>query len=146
MEPRLASAFVANMRNRVTMPRWPAWILLATCVACAYPAVTTPAPSSPAAERYQARGNEPGWSLTVADGRIEYVGSYGEKKVSVARPDPRPSFNGRRYVAERVTVDITYSRCNDAMSGHGYEHQVMVIADGDTVKGCGGARRPDWDM
>jgi uncharacterized membrane protein len=32
------------------------------------------------------------------------------------------------------------------MSGHGYEHKVKVIADGETYDGCGGTRRPDWDM
>jgi hypothetical protein len=32
------------------------------------------------------------------------------------------------------------------MSGHGYEHEVMVIADGTPVRGCGGARRTDWDV
>ena len=129
------------------MPRWPAWVLLGTGVACAYPAVTTPPPQQPqpAEERYEARGNEPGWSLTIHDGRIDYVGAYGEKKISVARPDPRPSFNGRRYVTPRLTVDVTYSRCNDAMSGRGFEHSVTVSADGETVRGCGGARKPEWD-
>jgi uncharacterized membrane protein len=68
------------------------------------------------------------------------------KKIEVPRPDPRPSFNGRRYVTSRLTVDVTYSRCNDAMSGFGFEHQVMVIADGETFKGCGGARKSEWDM
>jgi uncharacterized membrane protein len=43
-------------------------------------------------------------------------------------------------------IDVTYARCNDAMSGHGYEHQVMVAADGETVRGCGGQRRTDWDV
>ncbi|HEX9963938.1 MAG TPA: hypothetical protein VGB04_03040 [Allosphingosinicella sp.] len=101
--------------------------------------------SSPAQERYEARGQEPGWHLLIQNGRIDYNGNYGEKKISVARPDPRPSFNGRRYVTGRLTVDVTYSRCNDAMSGHGYEHQVTVIADGESFRGCGGARKADWD-
>jgi uncharacterized membrane protein len=120
--------------------------MLAFCVACAYPAVTSPPPSPAASERYQARGNEPGWSLTISDSRIDFVGSYGDKKISVARPDPRPSFNGRRYVTDRLTVDITYSRCNDAMSGGGFEPPDMFMAEGSTVTGCGGARRPDWDV
>ena len=126
----------------VTMPRWPAWLMGGFAAACAYPAVTTP---HPAAESYRALGQEPGWNLTIADGRIDYVGDYGETRISAPRPEPRPSFNGRRYETPRLTVDITYSRCNDSMSGHGYEHQVMVIAEGTTVRGCGGARRPDWD-
>ena len=116
-------------------------VLMTSCGPKAPPA----SPSDPVAERYEARGQEPGWHLLIQDGRIDYTGNYGEKKIGVARPDPRPSFNGRRYVTPRLTVDVTYSRCNDAMSGFGYEHQVMVIADGETFKGCGGARKPAWD-
>ena len=102
--------------------------------------------SDAAQEHYEARGQEPGWHLVIHGGRIDYAGGYGEKKITVARPDPRPSFNGRRYETARLIVDVTYSRCNDAMSGFGYEHQVMVIADGETFKGCGGARKAEWDM
>ena len=29
--------------NRVTMPRWPAWVLFGTMAACAYPAVSASA-------------------------------------------------------------------------------------------------------
>jgi uncharacterized membrane protein len=131
------------MRPRVTMPRWPAWILFGAAAACAYPAVTTPAPARQ--EHYEARGQEPGWHLLIDGGRIDYRGDYGETRITVRRPEPRPSVNGRRYETERLTVDISYVRCNDAMSGHGYEHQVTVIADGQSVRGCGGARRTDWD-
>jgi len=134
------------------MPLWPAWALAGLTAACAYPAVTAPSPAAAepaeadtAAERYEARGQEPGWLLVIHDGRIDYSGRYGEKKISVARPDPRPSFNGLRYVTPRLTVDVTYVRCNDAMSGRGFEHRVTVTADGETVTGCGGRRRPDWD-
>lgn len=134
------------MRNPMDMPKWPAWILAGAAAACAYPAVTNPPPETAAGERYEARGNEPGWHLLIANGRIDYTGNYGEKKITVARPDPRPTFNGRRYETDRLVVDVTYSRCNDDMSGHGYEHQVMVIADGETWRGCGGARRTDWDV
>jgi heat shock protein HslJ len=131
------------MRNRVTMPRWPAWILFGAAAACAYPAVTNPPPAPQ--ESYRALGQEPGWTLTISEGVIDYRGDYGETRISVPRPDPRPSFNGRRYETRRLIVDVTSTRCNDAMSGHGYEHQVLVIADGKTVRGCGGERRPDWD-
>jgi uncharacterized membrane protein len=117
--------------------------LILPLAACATAA--SPGPD-PVAEHYEAVGNEPGWRLVIDDGRIDYVGRYGGTKVTVARPAPRPSFNGRRYVTARLTVDITYSRCNDGMSGRGFEHQVTVTAGGETVKGCGGERRPDWDM
>lgn len=126
-----------------TMPKWPAYLMAAFAAACAYPAVTAP---SPQAETYRALGQEPGWNLVITGGRIDYVGDYGDTRISAPRTDPHPTFNGRRYETPRLIVDITYSRCNDAMSGHGYEHQVMVIADGTPVRGCGGARRTDWDV
>jgi uncharacterized membrane protein len=102
-------------------------------------------PSDEPHEVYRALGQEPGWNLTVANGRIDYVGDYGETRISVPRPAPRTTFNGHRYETQRLTVDVTHGRCNDAMSGFGFADQVMVIADGKTVRGCGGERRVDWD-
>jgi uncharacterized membrane protein len=136
------------MSSPVSMPLWPAWALAGLAAACAYPAVTAapPAAAEPDAERYEARGQEPGWLLVIHDGRIDYSGAYGAKKVGVVRPDPRPSFNGLRYVTPRLVVDVTYARCNDGMSGRGYAHRVTVTAGGETVSGCGGPRRPDWDQ
>ena len=107
-----------------------------------YPAVSA---SPPAPQRYTARGQEPGWALTIDRGRIDYRGHYGEKRIVVRRPEARTTFNGHRYETPRLIVDVTHSRCNDAMSGHGYADQVMVIADGETFRGCGGERRVDWD-
>lgn len=127
------------------MTRFPIALLALAASACASTGSTGPSSAS-SGERYEARGQEPGWHLLINGGRIDYTGQYGEKKITVARPDPRPSVNGRRYVTQRLTVDVTYSRCNDAMSGFGFEHQVMVTADGETYDGCGGARKPEWDM
>ena len=127
------------------MPKWPAYILFAGAAACAYPAVTAGPPEQRAGS-YTARGQEPGWALTIADGRIDYAGNYGETRIIVPAPQPRTTFNGHRYETERLIVDVTHGRCNDAMSGHGYADTVMVIADGETYHGCGGERRPDWDV
>lgn len=126
----------------VTMPRWPAYLLLALAAACAYPAVTAPAPSAAA---YRALGQEPGWNLVIAGGRIDYVGDYGETRINIPAPEPITAINGHIYQAERLEVHISHGRCNDSMSGHGYADNVMVIADGKTLRGCGGERRPDWD-
>ena len=130
-------------RVAATMPRWPAYVMLAAAAACAYPAVTTP---PVVAETYRARGQEPGWVLLIANGQLDYAGDYGETRITVPRPEPRTTLNGRRYETRRLTVDVTRTRCNDSMSGHGYPDTVMVIADGKTVRGCGGERRTDWDM
>jgi heat shock protein HslJ len=126
----------------VRLPKWPAGALIALAGGCMQPAATLPAPPQ---EGYTARGQEPGWALTIANGRIDYIGNYGEKRINVARPDPRTSFNGHRYETPRLVVDITHGRCNDAMSGHGFADTVTVIADGETYRGCGGQRRPAWD-
>lgn len=125
-----------------------AFVISAALLAGACTTGETPRPDSidSTREHYEARGQEPGWHLLIHGGRIDFTGNYGEKKIAVARPDPRPSINGRRYVTSRLTVDVTYSRCNDAMNGFGFEHQVMVTADGETYDGCGGARKREWDM
>jgi len=123
-----------------TLATWIALPFVAACAACMHTA--TPPDSAP----YHALGQEPGWSLTIANGRIAYEGNYGEKRITVATPEPRTTFNGHRYETPRLIVDITHGRCNDAMSGFGFADTVMVIADGETYRGCGGERRTDWDM
>jgi heat shock protein HslJ len=128
-------------RNRVAMPRWPAWVMLAGAAACAYPALTAPVVTE---EHYEARG-EPGWHLRIHDERIDYAGNEGAVRLTVPRPEARPTASGRRYRTERLTVDLSYARCNDPKNGFGYEHRVTVIADGRALRGCGGERRADWD-
>jgi uncharacterized membrane protein len=116
------------------------------CGACAPVDVPIEAPAPPRPGSFRALGQEPGWTLTIADGEIDYRGNYGEKRIRVPAPEPRTTFNGHRYETPRLIVDLTHGRCNDVMSGHGYSEQVMVIADGETYRGCGGDRRPDWDL
>jgi uncharacterized membrane protein len=101
--------------------------------------VATAAPPKAASEHYVASGYEPGWSLTIAKGRLDYQGNYGEKHIDVVRPEPQLRKNGRRYVTDRLTVDITYARCDEAAEGY-YEHRVTIVADGETYKGCGGKK------
>lgn len=123
-----------------TFAKWSILPLVAACTACVHPA--TPQDTAP----YRALGQEPGWSLTIANGRMDYQGSYGEKRIAVAAPEPRTTLNGHRYETPRLIVDITHWRCNDAMSGFGFADTVMVVADGETYRGCGGERRPGWDI
>jgi uncharacterized membrane protein len=99
-----------------------------------------------AEQAYTARGQEPGWLLTIAGGSIAYQGNYGEKNIQVPAPAAIRTANGRRYETERLTIEISNGRCNDAMSGQGYSDQVTIVADGETYQGCGGDRRTDWDV
>jgi heat shock protein HslJ len=98
--------------------------------------------SSPAtaqgAEPYRAIGTEPFWSVTIDSGRMVYDDPEGNR-VSVRTPVARPSFNGRRYVTRRLTVDITRQQCSDGMSDRVFAETVRVLVDGRSLEGCGGA-------
>jgi uncharacterized membrane protein len=126
------------------MPRWPAWAMAAAAAACAYPAMTTPAPG-PVQEHYQARGEEPGWHLRIHNGRLDYRGDEGAVRITELRPEPRATAKGRRYVTARLRVDVVEARCNDPADGEGYSNRVEVVADGRLLRGCGGERRREWD-
>ncbi len=112
-------------------------IMLSSCQ------TTAPGPDPAASEDiYTARGNEPGWLLKMDGKTLDYQGDYGETKIRVPAPEPRPSFNGMRHVTDRLTVDITYSACTDGMSGKRFTDTVTVVADGKQVSGCGGRPLP----
>ncbi len=105
---------------------------------------TMPPSGEPVAEDpvYTARGNEPGWILKMDSKTIDYQGDYGETKIRIPAPEGRPSFNGMRYVSDRLTVDVTYSACTDDMSGKRFADTVTVMAGDKQVKGCGGRALP----
>ena len=104
----------------------------------------------PVSETYDARGSRsvwtPGWQVRIVNGRILYAGDNQEQRIEVARPEPVVRPNGHRYVTAQLAVDVAYERCNDALSGAGYEHRVTVTVGQRDVRGCGGARRTDWDI
>ncbi len=90
------------------------------------------------AQPYRAVGTEPFWALTI-DGRTMRLVEPGRRDTVVARPVARPSFNGERYLARGMTVEVTRSRCNDGMSDRIYRDTVTVQVGRRTLKGCGGA-------
>lgn len=118
--------------------------VLPALAACAPVEAPQPPATEPAA--YMALGTEPGWTLEITPAQLDYHGDYGETRITAANPGARPSFNGRHYVTDRLTVDITHGECNDGMSDRLYADTVMVIADGKTVKGCGGAILAPTDL
>lgn len=95
---------------------------------------------------YMALGTEPGWTLEITPTRLNYIGNYGDTRIVEANPGARPAFNGRRYGAERLTIDITHGVCNDGMSDRRYADSVTVTADGATYRGCGGDILPPADL
>ena len=89
-----------------------------------------------------AKGNEPGWIVRFDAKTIAFEGDYGEKKITVPKPEGRASFNGMRYVTDRLSVDVTHVTCTDDMSGRRFAETVKVIADGKEFNGCGGRNLP----
>lgn len=123
-------------------------LALTACTPMAAPDTPPPAAGSP---RYGAIGTEPFWSVDLAGDRLLYSDAEG-RRIDVPAPPARPSFNGERYVTDRLTLDITHTPCSDGMSDRRYPDTVLVIADGRELKGCGEAKADnalearDWQV
>lgn len=99
--------------------------------------VALPALAQSNAQPYRALGTEPFWSLTIDGSRIRYQPANG-RTVTVAKPRPIIGFNGERYEARGMTVDITHVECSDGMSDRSYHDTVTLTLRGRTLRGCGG--------
>lgn len=93
-------------------------------------------------QAFRARGNEPGWSLEMADETMTLVTDYGKTKRTIPLPPAQMAAGGRVYAARAdgkdIMVTIIDRLCADAMTGMPYPETVMVQADGRELKGCGG--------
>lgn len=96
------------------------------------------ATAQPSGAPYRASGTEPFWALTI-DTRTMRLEEAGRRPTSVARPVMRPGFNGERYVARGMIVDVIRVRCTDGMSDRSYRDTVTVQVGRRTLRGCGGA-------
>ena len=109
-------------------------------------AAVPPSPPGSMPAAYMALGTEPGWTLEITRGLLNYDGDYGDTKIVVANPGARPGVNGEGYVTDRLTVEVTRAECSDGMSDRRYRDTVTVTADGKTVKGCGGGILPPTEL
>jgi len=89
-----------------------------------------------------ARGNEPGWTLEIADGRLVYVGDYGQTRLEAPAEGPtrRDGATVYRAVTEAgpLTVKVREALCGDSMSGMPYPRTVTVETPDRDLSGCGG--------
>ncbi|CAH0342255.1 META domain-containing protein [Rhizobium sp. CECT 9324] len=87
-----------------------------------------------------ARGNEPGWIVTLDGGRISFRTADAGTTVEAVLPEPARKGEGWRYMddANDLAVDITPVVCRDTMTGMPSPMTVAVTTGGKTFSGCGG--------
>lgn len=90
---------------------------------------------------YKAVGTEPFWALEISNGTM-ILQTPDSPNIIVTEFDARPTFNGWRYVSEKLTADIGFAPCSDGMSDRRYQHTVIVFAEGKEYHGCGGPFPP----
>jgi heat shock protein HslJ len=86
-----------------------------------------------------ARGNEPGWVVTLAHEGVAYSGQDGTKR---AFPLPVATERDRATVfdnGEGFALSVTHGLCRDNMTGMPYPYAVDLALDGAALSGCGGA-------
>jgi heat shock protein HslJ/membrane-bound inhibitor of C-type lysozyme len=96
--------------------------------------------TEPAAPPLSARGNEPGWNLSIGDAEIELVTDYGATRSTFPKPAPATSGDATRYVVADANLTITLLErpCADTMSGMFYPLTVTIEREEGVLSGCGG--------
>lgn len=93
--------------------------------------------AAPAALPFIARGNEPGWVLTVsADGIV--LSSQDGTEIRTALPPAEQSADGTTFTTAEMSVTVTPRICRDSMAGMVYPLTVSVRAGEQELQGCGG--------
>lgn len=89
---------------------------------------------------WTARGNEPGWVLTLDAGQMLYRTADGALRIEAALP--QPEFRDDTWIYRASPADLTVSLqrkiCRDTMTGMPSPISASVETGGKTVTGCGG--------
>jgi len=101
-------------------------------------AVAEPQVSVPA--NWTARGQEPGWLLTIKEGTADFTYDYGAQTYSALLPQPEAIEGGFEYAYGPGGLAITALSkvCADSATGVPYPDTVTVSLGGEVYKGCGG--------
>jgi heat shock protein HslJ len=91
---------------------------------------------------FTARGQEPGWMITIDAGAIFLNADFGALQLHFPRSAPAVSADGIRYRTEadgrRLSVWIQPRICADVATGMPHPYQVSYELDGKGHSGCGG--------
>ena len=113
-------------------------LLLLLVAGCAAPRELRPEP------RFFAYGSDPGWTLTIARGRIRLAAA---PNLTVDAPAVPPALVGStlRYRVAGIVIDVERRTCRDRRSGLAFSDTVRVAVDRTILDGCGGRRLPLLD-
>jgi heat shock protein HslJ len=91
---------------------------------------------------FTARGQEPGWMITIDTSTIFLNSEYGALQLSMPRTEPRTTAEDIHYSTEeggqRLEVFIRPEVCADVATGMPHPYQVRFELDGQGHAGCGG--------
>lgn len=91
---------------------------------------------------FTARGQEPGWMITIDDDTILLNADYGTLQQRFPRPESQVSAHGAVYrttaAGRRLTVFIQPRICADVATGMPHPYRVRYDLDGAGHTGCGG--------
>lgn len=87
-----------------------------------------------------ARGNEPGWVLTLDGGRASFRTADGDIVAEGVLPEPTAKGGSWHYAADAIdfAIDVTQVVCHDTMTGMPSPLTVAVTTASKTFNGCGG--------
>lgn len=96
--------------------------------------------AAPAPATWTARGQEPGWILTINNGNADFSYAYGEQTHKAALPPAQAIEGGTQYLEGPggLAVTVLDTPCADVMSGLPYPQTVTVALGEEVFKGCGG--------
>ncbi|MFY9942420.1 MAG: META domain-containing protein [Desulfobacterales bacterium] len=91
---------------------------------------------------FTARGQEPGWLITIAAEAISLNADYGALQLRMPRPEPEVTALGIVYRTaadgRSLSVAIQPGICADIATGMPHPYRVRYDLDGETHSGCGG--------
>ena len=92
---------------------------------------------------FVARGNEPGWRVTVGGDAVEIVAAYGEDTRSTPRSATQVTDMGQTLEMPQINarLEVEDQLCRDDMSGMPYPNRAILTLDSQAFRGCAGEAR-----
>lgn len=86
-----------------------------------------------------ARGQEPGWTLSIEKGWFRYLGDYGATEIEGTLSHPETTPEGLRFeLTPNLAATISDEICRDAATGMPYPASVALVHGGASLAGCAG--------